>query len=44
MQVRHVFSTIDHFFVKDEFLENCVDGSVLHIGENISNHDIIYLR
>lgn len=44
MQVRHVFSTIDHFFVKDEYLENCVDGSVLHIGENISNHDIIYLK
>ena len=43
-QLQCVTSTIDHFFVKEHFLENCVDGSVLHFAENMSNHEIIYLK
>ena len=42
--LQSVTSTIDHFLVKEQFLENCVDGAVLHFAENLSNHEIIYLK
>ena len=38
------YSTLDHFLVKTQFLANCVDSSVLHLGENLSNHEIIFLK
>ena len=25
-------------------MNNCVEGTVLHLGENLSNHEIIYLK
>ena len=38
------FSKIDHFFVRNQLMNNCVEGTVLHLGENLSNHEIIYLK
>ena len=38
------FSKIDHFLVKNEFLNNCIEGSVLHLGENLSNHEMIFMK
>ena len=38
------FSTIDHFLVQENFIQNCLDGCVLHLGENLSKHEILYLR
>ena len=38
------FSKIDHFIVKNVFLDKCVEGTVLHLGENLSNHDIIFMK
>ena len=38
------FSKIDHFIVKNVILDKCIEGSVLHLGENLSNHDIIYMK
>ena len=38
------FSTIDHILVKEEFVDSCIDGSVLHLGENLSRHEILYLK
>ena len=43
-QMQHSFSTIDHFITKEQFLNNCVEATVLHLAENISNHEIIYLK
>ena len=43
-QRQFVTSTIDHFFVQEQFLNNCIDGDVLHFGENMSNHELIYLK
>ena len=38
------FSTIDHFFVTESFLENCVDAAPIHLPDNQSNHSPIMLR
>ena len=38
------FSTIDHFFVTESFLENCVDAAPMHFAENRSNHSPIMLK
>ena len=38
------FSTIDHFFVTERFLDNCVDASPIHLGDNRSNHSPIMLK
>ena len=38
------FSTIDHIMVKENFMDRCTDGSVLHLGENLSKHEIIYMK
>ena len=41
---RSYFSTIDHFCVKPNFLEYCVEATPLHIVDNTSNHEPIYLK
>ena len=41
---RFSFSTIDHFLIKRQCLDNYIDACVLHLGENLSNHEIIYLK
>ena len=38
------FSTLDHFLVKKNFINECKEASVLHLGENLSNHEMIYLK
>ena len=38
------FSTIDHIMVKDDFIDKCIDGCVLHLGENLSKHEILYMK
>lgn len=41
---RTTFSTIDHFIVNENLLNSCVEGCPLHIAENMSNHEIIFLK
>ena len=43
-RLQSAFSTIDHFLVKKPFLNDCIEGCPLHIAENLSNHEIIYLK
>ena len=39
------FSTIDHYFVTSDFLENCVtDAAPLHLAENRSGHQPIMIK
>ena len=39
------FSTIDHFYVTENFLNNCcVDAAPIHLGDNRSNHSPIMLK
>ena len=38
------FSTIDHFFVTENFLVNCVDAAPIHLGDNRSNHSPIMIK
>ena len=38
------FSTIDHFFVTNNFLENCLDAAPIHLGDNRSNHSPIMVK
>ena len=38
------FSTIDHFFVTERFLDHCVDASPINLGDNRSNHSPIILK
>ena len=43
-RVQYSFSKIDHFFLKEQLVDIAEEATVLHIGENLSNHDAIYLR
>ena len=43
-RVFYSFSKIDHFIVKEDFIDSVEDASVLLLGENLSNHDAIYTR
>ena len=38
------FSLIDHFFVNENFLDNCLDAAPMHLGDNRSNHSPIMLK
>lgn len=38
------FSTIDHWFVSEHFLVNCLDAAPVHLGDNKSNHSPIMLK
>lgn len=38
------FSLIDHFFVSANLLDDCVEATAIHLAENTSNHDPIYLK
>ena len=38
------FSVIDHFFVTERFLDNCVDASPIHLGDNKSSHSPIMIK
>ena len=38
------YSTIDHFFVNDGFAQITSEASVLHLGENLSNHAPILVK
>ena len=38
------FSTIDHFMVTEQFLQNCVSAAPVHRGDNRSNHSPILLQ
>ena len=41
---RYKCSTIDHIMVKEQFIDYCTEGCVLHLGENLSSHEILYLK
>ena len=41
---QYIFSTIDHFLVNENFIQNCVEGCVLHLGENLSKHELLFLK
>ena len=41
---RSYFSTIDHFCLKTQFLDSCVEACPIHIVENSSNHEPIFLK
>ena len=41
---QHNISTIDHIMVQEQFIDSCVEGCVIHLGENLSNHEILYLK
>ena len=43
-QVTYSYSTIDHFFLNEHFIDQCENAAVLHLGENLSNHDAIFLK
>ena len=43
-RLQSAFSTIDHFLVKKQFLNECIESCALHFAENLSNHEIIYLK
>ena len=38
------FSTIDHFFCTEHFLERMVMGGPIHLPDNLSNHDPIMIK
>ena len=38
------FSTIDHFFVSENLNDCCVSAMPIHLAENTSNHDPIYIE
>ena len=38
------FSTIDHFFCTEHFLERVVMGGPIHLPDNLSNHDPIMIK
>ena len=38
------FSTIDHFLVNENLFDSCIESCPLHIAENRSNHDVIFLK
>ena len=38
------FSTIDHFIVNENIFDSCIEGCPIHIAENRSNHEIIFLK
>ena len=41
---RSYFSTLDHFCVKPELMQLCVESTPLHLVDNMSNHEPIYLK
>ena len=41
---QYTFSTIDHIMVKQDLIDKCVEGCPLHLGENLSKHEILYLK
>ena len=41
---RSYFSTLDHFCVKPDFLESCVEATPIHLVENTSTHEPIFLK
>ena len=43
-RVVYSFSTIDHFILNENYVNSVEDASVIHLAENLSNHDSIYLR
>ena len=38
------YSTIDHFFTSDNLRGQCVSATPIHLADNKSNHDPIYIR
>ena len=38
------YSTIDHFFTSENLNEQCVSAMPIHLAENTSNHDPIYIK
>ena len=38
------YSTLDHFIVSENLLDQCVDAAPIHIADNLSNHEPIYLK
>ena len=41
---RTFYSILDHFIVSPDILELCVEATALHLVDNISNHEPIYLK
>ena len=41
---RSSLSTIDHFFVSQDLLKDCVDAFPIHSQDNLSNHSPIYMK
>ena len=41
---RSYFSTIDHFCLKSNFVDFCIEASPIHMAENLSNHEPIFLN
>ena len=41
---RYPTSTIDHIMVQENFVDKCLEACVLHLGENLSSHEIIFLK
>ena len=49
MQVRNnqnciFYSTLDHFIISESILDSCIDAAPIHLAENSSNHDPIFLK
>ena len=38
------YSTIDHFFTSDNLTGQCVNATPIHLADNKSNHDPIYIK
>ena len=38
------YSTIDHFMISENILDECIDATPIHLAENQSNHDPIYMK
>ena len=41
---RTFYSTLDHFILSPDLLESCVEATPLHLVDNMSNHEPIYLK
>ena len=41
---RVYYSTIDHFIVSENILDECINATPIHLAENLSNHDPIFME
>ena len=38
------YSTLDHFVISENLIDQCIDATPIHLAENLSNHEPIFLK